>query len=110
MAADILRSLTSLKDQFWAHGLQGRDVVIVKQANPGQPSTVIRSQAAWYNHKTGAMEQIDPNTIQLLDPAGARPTEEKPAGPAAKKPRNQRPGLRPPPGRHIERSGFGGTR
>jgi hypothetical protein len=110
VAADILK-FDSAKDLFLAYGLDGRDVAIVNQANPGQPSSIIRSEAAYYNHKTGAAQPINPNTIQLLDAsAGQRPGPEGPRGPEAAKPRNQRPSLRPPPSSHIERRGFGSSR
>ncbi len=108
VAADIIK-YDSDKQMFHAYGLGGRQVTIVNQARTGQQATTVNAEAAEYNYKTGESKAVNASSIQLLEPnGGIRPVEEKPAGPAPKAKRNQRPNLRPPPRGHIERRGFGG--
>ena len=72
-------SFDSKQDLFFAYGLEGRNVVIAQQDQQGQPGTVIDGRAAFYNHKTGGSELIDPSKLALLDAkTGARPNIEKP--------------------------------
>ena len=109
ISADRL-TYDSEKDLFYGYGENGRSVKITDQRGAGQPLSTAQGRVVKYNHKTGAAELIDPNTVNFFDAGtGVRPIAEKPLPDApTAAPKRPLPDLRPPPLGNIERKGFTG--
>jgi hypothetical protein len=97
-------SATSL---FYAHGEEGKDILIAQQGQPGQPASVAPGQAMWYNAKTGQSQMLDPRTMFFIDnKTGARPKPVKPPDDRIKVRNPKRTKFRNLRG-SVERQGFG---
>jgi hypothetical protein len=108
MEADVI-TYDSEKDQIYAFGEGGRNVIYAQQHATGQPSTRGSAKAVWLNPKTGELHFVDSDSIQLIDKnTGVRPVAAPPPGPDAKP---KRPPKRPfrIPNNNLERRGFTGS-
>lgn len=96
----------SEKDLFWAYGYEGRQVSIRQFKGIGQTPSVSEGRAAYYVHKSGEAQIIDPQQFQLADlKTGTRPMADK-AG-VAKRPVRPKRG-RVPNQNNVERRTFNG--
>src|SRR5262249_26263532 len=70
----------SAKDLFFAYGEDGREVQIAPQEQIGLAGSQLRGRAAWYDHKTGAAQVVEPANIAFVDThTGVRPQPVPPA-------------------------------
>ena len=65
----------------------GREVVLIDQKNPGQPSSVLRGKSGRYNRETRQASIVDPQTINFADlKSGIRPKPNAPEAGGSPKP------------------------
>lgn len=96
----------SEKDLFWAYGYEGRQVTIKQFKGIGQSPSITEGRAAYFVHKTGEAQIIDPQQFQLVDlKTGTRPTPDK-VGAAKRAVRPKR--SRMPNQNNVERRTFNG--
>jgi hypothetical protein len=97
----------SLTDEFLVEGPQ-HGVIIAQQTGAGQAASYGRGTALLYNHRTGDMTLVNPQTFQFFDPrtAARGGLVEPEKDPEDKK--KPRPQLKLPTRSHLERRGFNG--
>jgi hypothetical protein len=107
ISADIV-TYDSGKDLIYAHDEQGRGVSFAQQHAVGQPAAVGRARAVQLNPKTGALNLVDSERIQMIDKrTGQRPERAKPTDPNAKPPKKAKQPFKLPSS-SMERRGFTG--
>jgi hypothetical protein len=107
ITADVI-TYDSGKDLIYANGEQGRGVSFAQQYAVGQPSKMGGSRAVQLNPKTGMLNLIDSERIQMIDKkTGERPTRIAPPDPNKKPPKKRKP-LYKLPNNTMERRGFTG--
>ncbi len=105
--ADVI-TYDSYNDLLYANGQEGRRVQVASQKGPGQMGSPGRFEAVRVNPKTGFMEGIGPDVIQMLDSrTGIRPSFVAPPDPNAKPPKPKKNQFKVAPN-NGERKGFTG--
>jgi hypothetical protein len=107
IGADVV-TYDSYKDLIYAVGENGHNVIYAQQHAAGQPTSPGSAQAVQLNPKTGALNLVNSDRVQMLDKkTGIRPSPALAPDPFAKPKKKTKRPFRLPPA-NLERRGFTG--